>query len=248
MGTVVTVDLYRAEGLEPDRVLGPLREAVSRLHQADQVFSLWKERSPMSRLRRGEIPLGEAPPEVADVLAACHDAREASGGWFDPWTVPGGLDPTGLVKGWAAERALEALREAPLDGAMVNAGGDIASFGGPEPGAPFRVAVVRPEDRLSIACVVELTGALATSGEYERGAHLINPFSQRAEVRLASASVTGPDLALCDALATALAVGGEDAAAHIERRAGYEWMGIDAAGQMSHSGGFPLAHLGADGR
>ena len=27
-----------------------------------------------------------------------------SGGWFDPWAMPGGVDPTGLVKGWAVDR------------------------------------------------------------------------------------------------------------------------------------------------
>ena len=58
----------------------------------------------------GEIGLEEAPPEVAEVLELCRRAREASDGWFDPWAMPGGVDPTGLVKGWAVERALDELK------------------------------------------------------------------------------------------------------------------------------------------
>jgi len=32
----------------------------------------------------------EAPAEVAKVLELCDLARELSGGWFDPWRMPGG--------------------------------------------------------------------------------------------------------------------------------------------------------------
>ena len=83
------------------------RRAEARLRWVDDVFSTWKPESPVSRLRRGEIGLGDAPPEVAEVLELCRRAREASDGWFDPWAMPGGVDPTGLVKGWAVERALD---------------------------------------------------------------------------------------------------------------------------------------------
>ena len=39
---------------------------------------------------------------MAEVLRPpAAQARDASGGWFDPWAMPGGYDPTGLVKGWA---------------------------------------------------------------------------------------------------------------------------------------------------
>ncbi|MDE3065135.1 MAG: FAD:protein FMN transferase, partial [Acidobacteriota bacterium] len=156
MGTVVTIDLYREAGVDPGAVLPHLARAVTVLHDADKVFSTWRATTPLSRLRRGEITLGEAPPEVTDVLEACRHARELSGGLFDPWALPGGVDPTGYVKGWAAERALDELRDAGLDGAMVNAAGDIASFGGPARSRLFRVGVVRPDAPLELACVVEL--------------------------------------------------------------------------------------------
>ena len=48
----------------------------------------------------------EGPPEVAEVLDLSAIAGDVSAGWFDPWAMPGGVDPTGFVKGWAAQRAL----------------------------------------------------------------------------------------------------------------------------------------------
>lgn len=70
----------------------------------------------------------------AEVLDLCENARRASGGWFDPWAMPAGVDPTGLVKGWAVEQALAVLHEAGMEAAMVNGGGDIAVFGAPARG------------------------------------------------------------------------------------------------------------------
>ena len=131
----------------------------------------------MSRLRRGEIELEQAPPEVAEVLELCRRARDASDGWFDPWGLPGGVDPTGLVKGWAAERALDELKSAGVPAAMVNAGGDIAVYGEPRPAGRGGSASATRWPPTGSLLIVELegAGAVATSGTYERGEHLLAP-------------------------------------------------------------------------
>ena len=51
------------------------------LHRADEVFSTWQPGSAVSRMRRGEIAAADAPPEVADVMAACgrHGRCPAAG-------------------------------------------------------------------------------------------------------------------------------------------------------------------------
>jgi thiamine biosynthesis lipoprotein len=244
MGTVVTIDIYHEAGVSGADVSSHLARAQAILQRADAVFSTWKMNSPMSRLRRGEITCEQAPAEVIEVLEHCATAREISGGWFDPWAMPGGIDPTGYVKGWAAQRALGALASTEILGAIVNAAGDIASFGGPELAKPFRVGIVDPFSPGNLACIVQLAGAIATSGTYERGDHLIDPHSGQPSVRVASASVSGPDLGLADALATAAAVAGEEALALIEALDGYEAMIIAFDRTWHWTANFPFASTG----
>jgi len=244
MGTVVTIDVYAAAHATPAGIEAArqrLARAVAILHRADAVFSTWRPDSPVSRLRRGELPAGQAPPEVAEVLQRCAAAREASGGWFDPWAMPGGVDPTGYVKGWAAQQAVAALAGPGVCGAIVNAAGDLASFGGLPGGQPFRIGIADPAAPRRLAAIAELTGAIATSGTYERGAHLVDPHTGRPAARAASATVTGPDLGFADALATALAVAGEPGLAFIEPLPGYEALVIGFGGAHRCTAGFPFA-------
>jgi thiamine biosynthesis lipoprotein len=239
MGTVVTIDLFGELDLESSSVAGAVDAAEVILREADEVFSPWKPNSPLSRLRRGELTINEVPPVVHEVLDACRMARRISDGFFDPWSMPGGVNPTGLVKGWAAQRALEPLRGLALTGALVNAAGDVASFGGPVAGTAFRLGIVKPDDPRQLACVVESPGAVATSGTYERGNHLINPFTGVA-APTASATVTGPELAMADALATALAIAGPAGLEWVRALDGYEGL-LLASGHADMSEGFPMA-------
>jgi thiamine biosynthesis lipoprotein len=241
MGTVVTIDVWTTDGRPGAGLPGQLAEARTILQRADTVFSTWKPDSPVSRLRRGEIASAQAPAEVGEVLRRCAVARDLSGGWFDPWAMPGGVDPTGYVKGWAAQRALEAFRDRSICGAIVNAAGDIASTGSPGHGEPFRIGICDPFAPRRLAEVVYLTGAIATSGTYERGNHLIDPHSGRPAARAASASVTGPDLGLADALATALAVAGAPGLDLVDALDGYEALVIAPDGTRRWTERFPFA-------
>ena len=126
-------------------------------------------------------------------------------------------------------------------GAMVNAAGDIASFGQLPTGQPFRIGIADPAAPRRLAEIVELTGAVATSGSYERGPHLIDPHSGLPAARVASASVTGPDLGLADALATGLAVAGPEGLAFVEAIAGFAGLTIGFDGSRQSTPGFPLA-------
>lgn len=206
MGTVVSF-VVDPGPLDHRATDAALREACAELHRIDAVFSTWKPESPMSQLRRHEIAPEEAPEEIAEVLRSCALAREITGGLFDPWLLPGGVDPSGYVKGWAAGRARDVLAAAGVEAALVNAGGDIATLRGPAPGRRWRVGIRHPWRADALACVIEADGAVATSGSYERGAHLFDPRSAEPSTAVASATVVGPDAGLADAFATALAVG-----------------------------------------
>jgi thiamine biosynthesis lipoprotein len=245
MGTVVVLDVYPGPAVtsaDLAQVQHLLEQACAVLHRADEVFSTWRQDSPVSRLRRSEIAIQDAPAEVADVIEACTAARELSAGWFDPWAMPGGFDPTGYVKGWAAQRALAVLAAAEaISGAMVNAAGDIASSGQLPTGQPFRIGIADPGAPRRLAEIVELTGAVATSGSYERGPHLIDPRSGLPAARAASATVTGPDLGLADALATGLAVAGPAGLELVEAISGYAGLIIGFDGIRQSTAGFPFA-------
>jgi thiamine biosynthesis lipoprotein len=220
MGTVCSF-LVRPGAAGPERARAAVAEACALLHRVDATFSTWVADSPLSRHRRGELALGDCPPEVAEVLRLAAVVRRATAGWFDPWALPGGVDPTGLVKGWAVEQAADVLATAGVAGALVNAGGDIATIGTPDDGGPWRVGIRHPWRPDALACVLAATSAVATSGTYERGAHLVDPRSGQPGCRAASATVTGPSLALADGFATALAVGGDDAFELVEAVDGY---------------------------
>lgn len=240
MGTVVsiTADGHAVGHAALDAAVAA---ACRVLHEADAVFSTYRAESPMSRLRRGEVTLEECPPEVAVVLTACDRAKELSAGWFDADAMPGGTDPTGLVKGWAAQRALEALRAHGVTTVLVNAGGDAVACGRPAPDRPWRLAVRDPFDPAGLLCVVPLTdAALATSGTYERGAHVLDPQTgEPAESGVVSASVVGPDLAVADALATALVAGGERALPAVAAADGYAALLVLADRRLVRVGAFP---------
>jgi thiamine biosynthesis lipoprotein len=240
MGTIVTLDLYNDTQPSASTLAPVIELAIRELHDADHLFSTWNDASELSKIRRGELRVDDAAPEVKLVLELCKEARTISKGWFDPWAMPGGVDPTGLVKGWAAQRSLNALRRANVAGALVNAAGDIASFGGPEPGQPFRIGIVHPADPKQLACVVTTPGAVGTSGTYERGAHLVDPFSGAATTRAASATVVGADLALADALATALVIAGEEGLEMVRELTNYEGLIINDDGRFHMTPDFPL--------
>ena len=241
MGTVVTIDCYLEGDVEPVGLSEAFDAAVAILHDADETFSLWKPDSPMSMVRAGTTRLVDAPGVVREVLDACEAARSASGGCFDPWALPGGVDPTGYVKGWAAQRALGAFASLPVLGAIVNAAGDVATLGTPEHGAPFRIGIADPAAPNRLACVATVVGGIATSGTYERGAHLVDPHSGARRTAVASATVCGADLGLADALATALAVGGDEVLEELERLGGCEALAIRRDGTWAHTSSFPFA-------
>ena len=239
MGTVVSFDL-RPRGLAHDAQQAGLAHAREILHRADDVFSLYRPDTPMSRHLRGELALADCPAEVGAVLQLCARVRDLSDGWFDPWALPGGLDPTGLVKGWAAREAARALRAAGVGAGLVNAAGDIQAFGTPADGRSWRIGVRSPSAADELAAIVRCDAAVATSGSYERGDH-VRDVRRGGPARAAvSATVTGEDLAIADGLATGLLAAGRDGLA-LAARAGYEAMVIDPGGAMHATAQFPLA-------
>src|SRR3954452_11687852 len=191
MGMPVAVEV-REGALEP----GALDRVFAWLRFVDATFSPYKPGSEICRLDRGELAPGDAHPLVREVLARCERLRAFTGGYFDA-RARGSLDPSGLVKGWAVDRAGELLAAAGGRRFCIDAGGDVLVRGG-----PWRGRVRRPHRRRRLAAVLSLTdAAVATSGAYERGEHIVDPLTRRPARGALSVTVLGRRLGTVGAYA-----------------------------------------------
>lgn len=233
MGTVVSIDV---RGTRP--AADSIARAVATLHDADRVFSTYREDSAIRRLDRGELTLAHAPADVRRVLARCAALERATGGAFDVH-ASGALDPSAYVKGWAAHRAANVLRAGGFRDVCVAAGGDVVARGERAPGLPWRIGVQHPRDPAAVAAIVEARDlAVATSGAYERGAHIVAR-GGGGPGGVLSVTVTGPDLGLADAYATAAFALGAGAPT-LRLPHGYEAMTILADDRVLTTPGFPV--------
>lgn len=214
-GTRLFVDAS-SQRVEASDLQGGIDALGKFVFHVDDLFSTYKDDSVVSQLRRKEIQIEDTSEEVQEVWNRCIEARDLTDGAFDPWMVEGGFDPSGLVKGWAADRCAQILLDVGVEHIQINAAGDLSLRGGSFDGIntkPWSIGVVNPENRKEVVQVFEIMdGAIATSGTYERGAHILDPRSRLIAIGARSATVTGPDGGLADALATALMVGGRDGA------------------------------------
>ena len=214
-GTTVFVDVASDSENESQLQQGIDHVRAFTLH-VDEVFSTYKEDSIVTQLRKNHIGIESCSEEVLDVWERCAVASYLTDGAFDPWAVEGGFDPSGLVKGWAADKCAQILQRNGAQYIQVNAAGDLSlrgGFAGDGAVKPWSIGVVNPENRKEHVQVFDITdGAIATSGSYERGAHIVDPHTGLIAIGAKSATVVGPDGGLADALATALMVEGRDGA------------------------------------
>ncbi|MEB3025920.1 hypothetical protein, partial [Parvimonas sp. M13] len=93
----------------------------------------------------GELTLEDADERVRQVARACADAERETGGLFSArWR--GGFDPTGYVKGWAAEHAARRwlgplVHRTGVRAAGLNVGGDMQLFTAPGEERPWRIGI-----------------------------------------------------------------------------------------------------------
>jgi thiamine biosynthesis lipoprotein len=224
-------------------------EVFAGLRHADAVFSPYRDDSDLTRWERGELDPADADPALAEVITLCEQARHRTEGWFDPRGLPdprtgvARYDPSGLVKGWAVQRAARCLADLDGYGWCLNAGGDVLLHA-PADQPAWRVGVENPDDPGQVMRVVERrAGAVATSGSTHRGAHIIDPTTGRPANGVRAVTVVGPELLWADVYATAaaargLAVRGGSAVRWLDGLAGYEALLVTAAGEVHETAGW----------
>jgi thiamine biosynthesis lipoprotein len=242
MGMPISVHL-RGTKLDGPATAQAVARVFADLRQVDELFSTYRHDSQISRLNRGELTHAELNPMVRAVIKLCEQAKARTDGYFDAYqTTPTGgrtFDPSGLVKGWAAERASLYLRRLTSVSFYLNAGGDII-VGGPVDSEPWRVGVEDPDQPQRLVDVIALaSGAVATSGGAHRGPHIVDPHTGAAALDVRSATVIGESLTWADVYATAAVACGREAAARMAQIAGYQALLVAADGRLLATPGWP---------
>lgn len=232
MGTAVSFSL-RPGGEHAAAV----QEAVAWLHEVDARFSTYRPDSEVSRLD-GASSAHRWSADFREVFETCSMLRDASGGAFDA-EYGGRFDPSAYVKGWSVDRAARILEAHGCGDWSINAGGDVL-VSAPATAAAWRIGVQHPLNRDAVAMVLHSRGlAVATSGRYERGDHLIDPRTGAPARDAVSVTVCGPRLGLADAYATAAFVMGEAGPRWVAGIDGYESWTVFDGGRVVATAGFP---------
>ncbi|WP_432050845.1 FAD:protein FMN transferase [Verrucosispora sp. NA02020] len=239
MGTPISLDI--ADDLPAAELTRLADEVFGWLREVDARFSTYLPDSEVCRFDRGELLLSEASADLRRVLERCADLWGDTDGFFDAYAT-GGLDPSGYVKGWAAQVASDRLLAAGAVNHCVNAGGDVRVRGHSSTGRPWRIGVRHPWDP-SAVCLV-LTGtdlAVATSGVYERGHHVRDPRRGAPAKGLRSVTVVGHDLGLADAYSTAALAMGVTGIGWVDRLPGHRHAVVTEDARCLRSTDLPLA-------
>lgn len=234
MGMPITVEIVAGAA-------APQLEAVFALFAAvDRRFSLYKPDSEITALNEGRVSQAALSAEMREVLELAERTRRETDGYFEIRRPTGGLDPSGVVKGWAIRNAARLIEAAGAADFFVNAGGDIQCRGVSAAGTPWRVGIQNPFNERETIKVLQPQGrGVATSGSYVRGAHIYDPHRpDRPITDIVSLTVIGADVLEADRFATAAFAMGRDGIAFIENRPGLEGYLIGADGIATQTSGF----------
>jgi thiamine biosynthesis lipoprotein len=239
MGMPVSLDL--ADDLPAERLEHLADEAFAWLREVDARFSTYKTDSEVTRLAQGELRIESCSADLRQVLDRCGDLWRETDGYFDVYAA-GALDPSGYVKGWAVQVTSDRLIAAGSTNHCVNAGGDLVVRGGPRPGEPWRIGIRHPFQPLAVCWVLAVSDtAVATSGTYERGPHVIDPHTGRPAEDLCSVTVVGRDLGTADAYATAAVAMGPKGLDWLAKLPHHETAVVTQDGRAFRSDNLPLA-------
>lgn len=225
MGTTASVHVN--DPVTTDDFDNIVDEVKGELERWEQMFSVFRPDSEISRINSGSLHHLDASAEVIEVLDSCSWLEQASNGAFSIRRSKDSreINPSGFVKGWAGERAARSLVQVGLRHVYVGIGGDYMAFGGLDAGEPWHIGVIDPRDpELLVGTVDVVDGAVATSGTAERGRHIWDPRNGGPADTFLSVTVTGPSLTWADAFATTVFVLGDDGAEWLRQFPDYDLM------------------------
>jgi len=150
-----------------------------------------------------------------------------------------------IGKGYAADKAKALLMENEVSAGIINASGDMSTWGKQPDGSTWKVAITNPMNKNNAFALLPIEeGAVVTSGNYEkfvtfngtRYSHIIDPRTGYPSSGIISATVFAPKAELADALATSVFVMGKEAGLdRINQLPNIECILIDDQGNISTS-------------
>lgn len=224
-------DIYRINHRTGDTVkIDPDTAGMLSMAKEMQEMSggaLWPGIRPLTEL--WDIKNRKTKPDAAEVESALSRSEKASWdirdmgaeGWF--FVAENGdtmIEPGAFAKGYIADRLKEVLSERGVSSAIIDLGGNVHTIGVNTDGTPFRIGIRDPGGKESYIELLEAAGdSVVTAGSYERYFmedgiryhHILDPKTgYPASGGLASVTVKGQSSFVCDALATACFVLGEE--------------------------------------
>ncbi|WP_084684760.1 FAD:protein FMN transferase [Maribacter forsetii] len=147
-----------------------------------------------------------------------------------------------IGKGYAADKAKELLKSKGVVAGIINASGDMNTWGKQPNGKEWKVAITNPMNKNKVFALLPIqNGAVVTSGNYEkyvnfnniRYTHIIDPRSGYPATGIISVTVFAPKAELADALATSVFVMGKEVGLNrIEQLPQVECIIIDDKGNI----------------
>jgi thiamine biosynthesis lipoprotein len=158
-----------------------------------------------------------------------------------------------LGEGYAGDRCREMMQAKGIKAGIINASGDMASWGKQPDGQPWSIGITNPFHPDALFGVVPLfQSAVVTSGSYQkfvmlngkRYAHIINPKTGYPSTGLISVSIIGPSAERANGLSTSMMVMGKDKAlAFIKHYPAYKYLIITDARQVIASKDFGIKRI-----
>lgn len=216
MGMPVTIDIPDC----PDTTI--FDKAFGLLREIDAQFSNYKPKSEMSQFIRGNLKEANFSKGLRAILLGCKNASEQTNGYFSA-SIEGVFDANGYIKGWAINQTADCIIGLGATTFCIGAGGDILAKGVKK----WKIGIQDPFNKQVVYKTIELKNqAIATSGSYEKGPHIINPKTKKPADYWASVSVVGPAIIQADVFATACFAMGEEAINFIKSFPDYSLIAI----------------------
>jgi thiamine biosynthesis lipoprotein len=257
MGTAVEVI---AEGPAEPALRAAAEGAFREMQRLTDMMSHYYPKSVLSAINDAAgVRWVSVPPELGEVLAQARRVSERTGGAFDI-TVGGRpidyrklridgervflpergmrLDPGGIAKLYILEAGRRVLEARGVPRALVNGGGDVVAHSA---GEPWRVGVRDPRARGQLLGVVLLErGVVASSGDYERPHHVIDPRTGRPAEGVRGVTLVAPGIEPANGLGPAIMVLGAERGRALIRAAGIQGLIVDSRGELWTSPGLDL--------